>query len=88
VSTSESLRNGAQGDVMGFTMFKVKHTPNKHWTDYSGWGIVKSMNDLLLQSTCNIIIVVNFLFVNANKVTTIGNAYWIFLHIYVVQAWK
>ncbi len=48
---------------------------NKHWTDYSSWGIVESMNYLLLQSTYNIVIVVNFLFVSADKVTTINNAY-------------
>jgi hypothetical protein len=36
-------------------MFKVKHTPKKHWIDYSSWGIVESMNDLLLQSTHNVV---------------------------------
>jgi hypothetical protein len=84
VPTSEGLRKGDQGDVLGFTMFKVKHTSNKHWTNYSSRGIVESMNDLLLQSTCNIVNVVNFLFVSADKVTTIDNAPWIFLHIYML----
>jgi hypothetical protein len=86
--TSEGLRKGAQGDVFEFTMFKVKRTPNKHWTKSSCWGIVESMNDLLLQSTCNIVNVINFLFVSADEVTTIDNASWIFFHIYVVQTWK
>jgi hypothetical protein len=66
-------------------MFKVKHTPKKHWVDSSSWGIVESMSDLFLQSIRK---VVNFLFVNMDEVTTIGNASYIFFHIYVFQAWK
>jgi hypothetical protein len=85
---SEGLRKGVQGDVLGLSMFKVKHTPNKHWINYLGWGIIESMNDLLLQSTCNIVNVINFLFVSVDEMTTINNASWIFLHNYVVQAWK
>ncbi len=85
---NETLRKWAQGDVFNFIMLKVKHTSNKHWTNYLGWGIVESLNDFLLQSTCNIVNVVNFLFMNVGEVTTIDNASWIFLHIYVVQAWK
>jgi hypothetical protein len=46
------------------------------------------MNDLLLQSTCSIVNVVNFIFVSVDEVTTIDNASQIFLHIYVVQVWK
>ncbi len=30
-----------------FIMLKVK--PEKHWNDFSSWGIVESMNDVLLQ---------------------------------------
>jgi hypothetical protein len=64
-------------------MLKVKL--EKHWRDSSSWGIVESMSDLLLQSIHK---VVNFLFVSVDEVTTIGNASYIFFHIYVVQAWK
>jgi hypothetical protein len=56
-------------------MFKVKHTPKKHWVDSSSWGIVESLSDLLLQSIHK---VVNFLFVNVDEVTTIGNAFLFF----------
>jgi len=31
-----------------FIMLKVKHTLKKHWIDFLSWGIVQSMNDLLL----------------------------------------
>jgi hypothetical protein len=31
-----------------FNMLKVKHILKKHWSDFVGWGIVKSMNDLSL----------------------------------------
>jgi hypothetical protein len=71
-----------------FIMLKVKHTPKKDWIDYLSWGIVESMNDLLLQSTCNVVNATNFLFVSAHGVKTIDNASWISLHIYVVQSWK
>jgi len=46
------------------------------------------MNDLLLQSTHNVVNVVDFLFMSANEMITIDNATWISLHIYVVQSWK
>jgi hypothetical protein len=46
------------------------------------------MNDLLLQSTHNVVNVIDFLFMSADEMTTIDNASWIFLHIYVVQSWK
>jgi len=35
-----------------------------------------------------VINVANFLFVSVDEVTTIDNASWISLHIYVVQFWK
>jgi hypothetical protein len=71
-----------------FIVIKVKHTPKKHWINFSNWGIVESMNDLLLQYTRNVINVVDFLSMNADEMTTINNASCISLHIYVVQAWK
>jgi hypothetical protein len=27
-------------------LVKVKHILKKHWSDFVGWGIIKSMNDL------------------------------------------
>jgi hypothetical protein len=71
-----------------FVVLKVKHTPKKHWINYSGWGIIESMNHLLLQSIRNVINVVDVLSMNVNEVTTIGNASCISLHVYVVQSWK
>jgi hypothetical protein len=67
-----------------FVVLKVKHTPKKHWINSSGWGIVESMNDLLLQSIRNGINVIDFLSMNVDEVTTIDNASCIFFHIYVV----
>ncbi len=85
-------RDQAMKDFEGlknlFVVLKVKHTYKKHWINSLGWGIVESMNDLLLQSTRNAINVVDFLFMNADEVTTIDNASCISLHIYFVQAWK
>jgi hypothetical protein len=57
-----------------FMMFKVKYTPKRHWSDSLGWEITKLVNDLLLQTTHDVIKVINFLFMNANEVTTLGNA--------------
>jgi hypothetical protein len=71
-----------------FTMLKVKHILKNHWTNFVGWGIVESMNDLLLESTQNIVIATNFIHVNVDEVTAINNTYWISLHLYVVQGWK
>jgi hypothetical protein len=57
-----------------FLLLNVKCTPKNNWNDSTNWGIVESMNNLLLQSTWNVIIVVNFIFVNVNEVTMINNA--------------
>jgi len=70
-----------------FIMLKVKHTCKKHWIDFPSWGKVKSMNELLKESIQNVV-VINFIFVNADKVIAIDNTSWISLHLYVVQGWK
>jgi hypothetical protein len=57
-----------------FMVLKVKYTPKKHWSDSLGSKITTLVNDLLLQSTHDVVIVINFLFVDANEVTTLGNA--------------
>ncbi len=46
------------------------------------------MNELLLESIQNVIVVVNFIYVNNNKIIAIDNTFWISLHLYVVQGWK
>jgi len=72
-----------------FTMLKVKHTLKKHWTNFARWGMIESMNELLLKSTqIVVIVVVNFIRVNVNESIAIDNTFWIFLHLYVVQGWK
>jgi hypothetical protein len=68
VTNFEGLRN------YFFMVLKVKYMLNKHWSDSLGWEITKLMNDLLLQSTHDVVKVINFLFMNANEVTTLGNA--------------
>jgi hypothetical protein len=52
-------------------VFKVKHIPKKHWNDFAGWGIMESMNELLLNSISNIFYAANFLFIIVDEVTTI-----------------
>jgi hypothetical protein len=71
-----------------FHILNIKHTPKKHWNDSRNWGIVESMNNLLLQSSWNVVIVVNFIFVNVDEVTIINNASWIYIHLYIVHGWK
>jgi hypothetical protein len=46
------------------------------------------MNEYLLESIHNVGFATNFIFINVNKVITIDNISWIFLHLYVVQGWK
>ncbi len=45
LSTSSIMTNFKCGKDL-FTMFKVKHIPKKHWSDFTRWGIVESMNEL------------------------------------------
>jgi hypothetical protein len=71
-----------------FTILTVKHNPKKHWSDFTWWGIVESMNDLLLESIRKAINGASFLFVNSNEVIVIDHTSWIFIHLYAVQVWK
>lgn len=71
-----------------FLPLNIKHTSQIHWNDWTNWGIVESMNNLLLQSTLNVIVVVNFIFVNVDEVIMINNIFWISIHLYVVHGWK
>ncbi len=50
--------------------------------------MIESMSELLLKSTQNVVVAVNFIFVNANEIIAIDNTSWISLHLYVVQGWK
>jgi hypothetical protein len=70
-----------------FTMLKVKHIPKKPWIDFTRWGRVESMNELLMKSIQNVV-VTNFIFGNADEVIAIDNTSWISLHLYIVQGWK
>ncbi len=56
-----------------FMVLKVKHTLNKHWSDYVGLEIINCLNELLLMFTQNFIIVSIFLFINVDEATTINN---------------
>jgi hypothetical protein len=71
-----------------FKLLKVKHTPKKHWLNFVGWGITDLMNQVLLQSTHNVVNVINILFMNVDEMTTIDNASWNFLHLAVGQGWN
>jgi hypothetical protein len=50
--------------------------------------MIESMSEFLLKSTQNVVVAVNFIFVNANEIIAIDNTSWISLHLYVVQGWK
>jgi hypothetical protein len=46
------------------------------------------MNELLFESTWNVVSVTKKLFVNANEIIAIYNTFWISLHWYVIWGWK
>jgi hypothetical protein len=46
------------------------------------------MNELLLESIQNVVVVANFISVNNNEVIAIDNTFWISLQLYGVQGWK
>jgi hypothetical protein len=64
-----------------FCVLKVKDTPKKHWSDFTSWGIKKSINELLLEFAQNVV-VANFLSIIVDKVIAIDNIFWISLHLY------
>jgi hypothetical protein len=58
-----------------FTMLKVKHILKKHWIDSTRWGRVESMNELLMESIQNVVIVANFISISADEVIAIYNTF-------------
>jgi hypothetical protein len=77
-----------EGLIDLFTMLKIKHILKKHSTNSIVWGMIESMNELLLESTQNVVVGTNFIHVNVNEVIAIDNTSWISLHLYVLQGWK
>lgn len=67
-------------------VFKVKDILKKHWSDFTNWGIKKSINELLLEFAQNIL-VANFLSIIVDKVIAIDITFWISFHLYVLQSW-
>ncbi len=57
---------------------------NKHWIDSLGWGMVDVMYEILLEVTKATFVIVFFIAINANKVTTIDNIKWLSIHLYAV----
>jgi hypothetical protein len=51
---------------------RTKHIP-KNWNDFVSWGIIESMNELLLDSIQNVVVVANFLYVSVDEAIAINN---------------
>jgi len=63
----------------------IKNASLKHWLNSSGWQIVEAMHDVVFSKTMFIILEANYVFGNANDVTTIDALHWMNIHIYVMQ---
>jgi hypothetical protein len=71
-----------------FNFIWVLNTPQKHWSDSSGWNMVENMNNVVLQSTCMAMQDAQFIAVSYDKVTTINCQSWVKMHVFVVEGWK
>jgi hypothetical protein len=65
-------------------MLKVKNVSKKHWFDTLGWGIMKVMHIVLLETTKSTFFIATFIAISAYEVTKIDNTQWISIHLYVV----
>jgi hypothetical protein len=69
------------------SLLGLKNNPRKHWTNTSGWGMAKSVHDVVLENTKIIVQKSRFFALNANELTTIDNQQRINVHIYVMKKW-
>jgi hypothetical protein len=70
-----------------YGLLRLKNNPRKYWIKISGWGMAKSMHDVMLENTKIIMQKFGFFALSANKQTTINNQQWINVHIYVMKKW-
>ncbi len=56
-----------------FASWKYKITLKKHWTNGSGWGMVKAMHDVVLTSIKANVQVANYFSMTIDEVTTLDN---------------
>jgi hypothetical protein len=56
-----------------YYILKVKNNLKKHWTNGSGWGMVKAMHDIIFTFIKTIMQGANFFFANANEVVIMDN---------------
>jgi hypothetical protein len=70
-----------------YDLFKLKNSLEKHWIDTNGWGMAKSMHDVVLENMKIIMQKFGFSALSANELTTIDNQQWINVHIYVMKKW-
>jgi hypothetical protein len=65
-------------------MLKIKNVSKKHWFDMLGWGILKIMHIVLLETTKSTFFIAILIAISAYEVTKIDNTQWISIHLYVV----
>jgi hypothetical protein len=70
-----------------YGLLRLKNNPRKHWTNTNGWGMAKSMHDVVLENMKIIMQKFGFSALSANELTTIDNQQWINVHIYVMKKW-
>ncbi len=71
-----------------FLLLKVKSTPLKHWSNYSGWQIANTVQGVVLSKAMSIISKVNYVVVSVDEVTTINGLKWISIHAYMMKNCK
>jgi hypothetical protein len=64
-----------------YDLLRLKNNPKKHWINMSGWGMVESMHDVVLENKKTIVQEFGFSTLSVKEMTTIDNQQWISAHI-------
>jgi hypothetical protein len=70
-----------------FCFFKVKNMLKKHWFDNLGLQMAKSIYDVVLECTKEVIKEFPFFVFLADEITTFDTEFWISIHGYVLENW-
>ncbi len=60
----------------------MKNVGKKHCIDSFGWGMAKILHSVLLNATKTIFPPIAYIGISADKVMTIDNIQWFFIHFY------
>lgn len=69
-----------------YECLRVKNMPKKHWNGAYGWEIGKHIHLQVLKALKAVVRIAKYFSITYDEVTSIDNQQWLYVHIYVLDA--